>query len=397
MRRKNSYNYKSSYGSKYYRSSYKRYGYKRSNPVKIIFICLLAVLVSGGAVLGGAYFGLFGDDFRFGQVQTQESVSADVKTDVSRTEISKSESSPKEKELTGKWAENVFIYGTQGFEIFNSSDETAKEYAKNVSDIRSQLDDSINVYLLIAPSHSYFDLPDKYKALGSDEEKSINLIYSSVDKNVKVINVNDALKKHKSEKIYFGTDNNWTALGAYYAYESFCKSAGVTPVELKSLESGSISGFKGSLHAATVTDENVNGCPELDQNPDTLVYYKTDGYCRLLEKGESEDREVPMIAEFASGENAYSAFIWGNNPYMKIQTQLKTNRKLCIIKDSFGCAFAPFTAADFDEVFIVDPAYYDGNIINYIEENDYTDVLILNSTSTANITQRNEELETIIK
>ena len=103
-----------------------------------------------------------------------------------------------------------------------------------------------------------------------------------------------------------------------------------------------------------------------------------------------------MIAEFASGSNAYSAFIWGNNPYMKIETDIETDRKLCIIKDSFGCAFAPFTATAFKEVFIVDPAYYEGNVLDYIKENNYTDVLFLNSSSSANTLERVNELKTIL-
>ena len=81
---------------------------------------------------------------------------------------------------------------------------------------------------------------------------------------------------------------------------------------------------------------------------------------------------------------------------MKIETSAGSGRKLCIIKDSFGCAFAPFTAAGFDQVFIADPAYYEGNIIDFIKENKYTDVLILNSSSTANTAGRVDELKTII-
>lgn len=399
MRRRNSYSYKGSYGKGYRRSSYSSYGsYGRRNSsgLKIIIIILICLLLAGGGVFAAAYFGLFGDSFRIGKETEKNSSSQKTESSQqsSKDEASKQE---KKKEPEGKWIENVYLYGTSAFEPFNEYEAASKEYAKTINSIRKELDEKINVYTMLAPSHSLSGLPDKYKnQIGSDEKKSIEKTYAAIDKKVRCINVCDTLQKHSGEYTYFRTDTNWTALGAYYAYEQFCKSAETECIDLKKLESGKIEGFKGSLFAATVTDEKPDGNEVLAQNPDSVIYYKTNGYCRLLENGESEDREVTMIAEFASGSNAYSAFIWGNNPYMKIETEVDTDRKLCIIKDSFGCAFAPFTASAFKEVFVVDPAYYEGNILDYIKENNYTDVLILNSSSTANTAERVNELKTIL-
>ena len=82
---------------------------------------------------------------------------------------------------------------------------------------------------------------------------------------------------------------------------------------------------------------------------------------------------------------------------MKVTTTQKTGKKLCIIKDSYGCAFAPFTTADFDEVFIVDPAYYEGNVIDYIKDNKFTDVLVINSVMNANTSFRLDDIYSIIR
>ena len=402
MRRRNSYSYKGSYGKGYRRSSYRGYGsygdYGRNNhsSLKIIIIILICLLLAGGGVFAAAYFGLFGDTFRIGK-EPEKSVLTSKSE--SSAQVSKAQNSEKkkEKEPVGKWIENVYLYGTNAFEPFNEYQNASKEYAKTINSVRKELDSSINIYTILAPSHSLTGLPDKYRSqIGSDEKKSIENIYAAIDKKIRCINVCDTLQKHSGEYTYFRTDTNWTALGAYYAYEQFCKSAKTDCIDLKKLESGKIDGFKGSLFAATVTDEKPDGNDVLAQNPDSVIYYKTNGYCRLLENGESEDREVTMIAEFASGSNAYSAFIWGNNPYMKIETDIETDRKLCIIKDSFGCAFAPFTATAFKEVFIVDPAYYEGNVLDYIKENNYTDVLFLNSSSSANTLERVNELKTIL-
>ncbi len=384
---------KSSYRSKYPIRSYGgygNYGRKRISPWKIILMifAILAVLAAAAALC--IHFGVFGkkeDDKKTQQISS----SASQPSGQNSTEPS----AEPQKEPETKWVENVFLYGNTGFEIFNENKTAEKEYAAAVSLVKASLGDDVSVYCMIAPTHSLIALPEKYRG-GADEKKSISDVYSALDKRIITVSVEDTMTKHKDEYIYFRTDNNWTAQGAYYAYEDFCTAAQTDPVKLDTLASGKIDGFKGSLHAATITDEQPDGCPELDRNPDTVTYYKTDGYCKLLENGRDEEREVPMIAEFAAGSNAYSAFIWGNNPYMHIETSLQTGRKLCIIKDSFGCAFAPFTAANFDEVMIVDPSYYDGNVLDYIKENKYTDVLVLNSSYTANNSQRVDELKTIL-
>ena len=82
---------------------------------------------------------------------------------------------------------------------------------------------------------------------------------------------------------------------------------------------------------------------------------------------------------------------------MKVTTTQKTGRKLCIIKDSYGCAFAPFVTANYDEVFIVDPSFYEGNTAEYIINNKYTDVLIINSVMNANTSFKANDIMTIIK
>ncbi len=396
-----SYN-RGSYHGGYCRSGYGHYGRKRVSAWKIILITLLCVAAAGGGVAACAYFGVFGDALRFGQPDVvQESAASAVSkapepsAQSSQTSVQPSQAPAEKEKPEGKWVENVFVYDKKGYELFNENKEAAADYVKALSSMRKELGDNVAVYCLVAPSHALYGLPAEEQG-SSDEKKSIETLYASLDQGIHRVNVADALEKQKQKYIYFGTDTNWTALGAYYAYGVFCKEAGLQAVALNSLSSGQIKGFKGSLHAATKTEEHPDGAPELDQNPDTVVYYKTQGYCRLLENGEKEDREVPMIAEFASGPNAYSAFIWGNNPYMKIETNLGTKRKLCIIKDSFGCAFAPFTAANFDEIMVVDPAYYEGNIVEYIKKNQYTDVLVLNSSATANNSERVRELKTIL-
>lgn len=405
-----SYSY-SSYGSRSYNSyGYNRRGRRNGGKGKIIII-VVCIIIALAAAAAGIYF----YPVLFGAKNTEQEPTPQPETTTSSaapeqqskpTEASKQESeesskeeSKPEKELEGKFDGNVFIYDKQGYEIFYGTADYSKPYSDAVAAIKSKLGKDVNVYDITAPTHSLFGLPKRYQELGTDEKQNISDIYKAIGKDVKTIDVTPSLEKHKDEYIFFKTDHNWTALGAYYAYCDFCAAAGVKAIDLNSLSKGSIKNFSGSLFTATVTDSNKNGNSVLSANTDTVIYYSMPGNytCTLLENGKSSPEEVSLLATFAAGSNAYSAFIWGNNPYMHIKTSLKTGRKLCIIKDSFGCAFAPFTVNNFDEIYIVDPRYYDGNVIDYIKKNKYTDVLVLNSVMTANTSIRTDELKQITK
>ena len=404
MSRKSSFGY-SSYGT----HSYKSGGYRnrRKNKKKKIIIIAAIIFVVLVAAAVCIYFFFFN-----GKSTEAEESSAPQVSEASQTsqpsqtpqESSEEESSEitdvsENPNIKGYYDGNVFVYDKQGYEMFYGSQSSAKQYASVISSIKTSLGNNVNVYNMVVPTHSAYGIPKSYRDTASNQQENIETIYSSYSADVKPINLWDTMNAHKNEYVYFKTDYNWTALGAYYGYTEFCKQAGLSPVDIKTLSTGSIKDFEGALTAATKTDSNPKGNKDLLSNPDTVTYYNMPGEysCTLLERGTTEEKNVDMLATFAEGSNAYSVFIWGDNPYMKITTGKKTGKKLCIIKDSYGCAFTPFVAENYDEIYVVDPRYYDGNIINYIKKNGYTDVLIINSVMTANTDIRISELKSIIK
>lgn len=400
---------RSSFGYSSYQHSYGSGGnHKRIGGGWIAAIIIIALALIAG-ITAVVCFVASGDK---GAQQTPDETSAASTTESSpkpdkdeskAQESDKKESSAPEStvspEAEGYYDGNVFVFDGRGYEMFYGTDDSAESYAQAVSEVKKAVGKDVRVYNMVVPTRAPFGLSEKDLSSMNDEKKNIRKIYSSYSEDVIPVDVYKAEEDHKNEYTYFKTDHNWTALGAYYAYKEFCTAIKATPVDIESLSKGSITDFRGSLFVATRTDEKPEGNKELADNPDTVVYYNMPGIesCILLENGKSEEQEVPIIAYFAEGSNSYSAFIWGNNPYMKVKTTQKTGRKLCIIKDSYGCAFAPFTVSCFDEVFIVDPSYYEGNVSDYIKENGYTDVLVINSVIYANTYFRVNDIMSIIK
>lgn len=281
--------------------------------------------------------------------------------------------------------QGVYVWDNKGFELFYGDEEMAKTYANAVSHYRGQLDSSINVYNMVVPTHIAFGLPDRLEAtVGSYSQPDyINNIYNNITADVKTVNVTDSLEDHKTEYCYFNTDHHWTALGAYYAYKDFCKTAGETAVNIDNISANSVQGFVGSLYTAT-------GLEVLQNNPDTVSYYEmpVSYSAQLMQSGSNELEDIySMYYEAATaGSNTYGVYIWGDNPVTKIvNTEGKNGRKILVVKDSFGNALVPWLVNNYDQVHAIDFRYYDGNVAGYCAENGITDVLILNGVmSSAN-------------
>ena len=72
---------------------------------------------------------------------------------------------------------------------------------------------------------------DMLSQLGSaDQGKTLRYMFALENDNVYKVNAFNNMLAHNSEYIYFNTDHHWTALGAYYAYEEFCATAGFDAV-----------------------------------------------------------------------------------------------------------------------------------------------------------------------
>ena len=78
-----------------------------------------------------------------------------------------------------------------------------------------------------------------------------------------------------------------------------------------------------------------------------------------------------------------------------IQTDNRTGRKILLVKESYGNAFAPFLACNFDEVYIVDQRYFELGLVDFVKKHGITDMLFLNNIFAVNTDVRIRELSRI--
>lgn len=258
---------------------------------------------------------------------------------------------------------------------------TGENYAKYLNEFKEKVGSNVNVFNMVVPTSSAFYLPAGYEEYNASHRDSINSIANNL---VNVINIDGyaALEAKTDEYIYTRTDHHWMPLGAYYAAKAFCDVAMVPVKELSTYEPVDVEGFVGTMYAFTEYDEQIKNDPEtfryyIPSTDYTATYYKTDF---------TIDEEVKFFTSIfveqpASG--AYSTFMGGDQKIVKIETENKNGRKLCVFKDSYGNAEIPFFIDSFQEIYVCDVRYFDVYAPDFVKDNGITDVLFTMCTFSA--------------
>ena len=171
----------------------------------------------------------------------------------------------------------MFYGGTYGY---------CDQYMTDVKAFQSALPE-VTVYSMVIPTSVDFYNPTEYKGYTELQKDKIDYIESGL-KSTGVTNVSvyNTLSKHTSEEIYSRTDHHWMPLGAYYAAQVFCKTAGVKVPDIKNYRKETCGGYVGSMYYYS-SDEHLNNDPETyavyySPNEDKL---KTTYYDRYYSNG----------------------------------------------------------------------------------------------------------------
>lgn len=274
---------------------------------------------------------------------------------------------------------SIIVYQNRAIQMFGGSDRMIKSYAELANKYQDELGPNVTMYVMAIPVGSDFYLPEKIKKHVNREKNNIDTLNANLNPSIIPVPAYDNLAKHTNEYIQFNTDHHWTALGAYYAYQAFCKAANITGLSLEAFTKKEIPNFLGTLYYRTLSTD-------LKNNPDHVEYYmvphETEAYFYL--KDSSKPLHGKTYVEFAKGSNAYGVFLGGDYPLMKIVSDVKNKKKILIIKDSYGNALSPYLTSHYEEVYIADYRYFNGNIKKLMQENKINEILLAHNTYVLN-------------
>lgn len=302
---------------------------------------------------------------------------------------------PEEDTVEGEQRGSVFIYKDMALPMFGGNQYAGQRYAQVITKYTEVLGDDVTVYNLVIPSSIEFYLPQKYKNQGitGDEKANIDYIYSQMGDKVHTVDAYTKMDEAKDQYIYFRTDHHWTVRGAYAAYLAFCEEAKLKPVPLEDMEYHRIDGFVGTLYGQT---QDI----KLKENPDYVEYFvpsQPHTTYRYVKNQPYTPYLSTTFADYAtSGVNTYSVFLHGDFPLTHIKTGLGNGRKIAVVKESFGNAFAPFLISHYDEIFVVDQRYFQLGFIDFIHQNGINELLFINNIFAANTDIRINEINRLM-
>jgi len=185
----------------------------------------------------------------------------------------------------------------------------------------------------------------------------------------RLLRVEDALKAHAQEEIYYRTDHHWTSLGAYYAYASYLEQTGRQAMEAEAYVQEILSrDFYGTSYAKA-------GLYSI--KPDAITAMYPDHGSITVDYGTGVLEDTLYDRSFLSKRDQYRVFLKGNYPLTTIRTDVKNGKKLLLVKDSYANTFVQFLISDYEEIQMVDLRYFHMPLADYAKEQKFTEVLML--------------------
>lgn len=278
-------------------------------------------------------------------------------------------------ELTEGLVNGVYVSGSRllDTEISGKNDSVFAENAGYINDFAASYDGT--VYFAAIPSSTgvYGDSLPSHLIKRSDSQQ-INDLYERLGNDIRKIDAYNILKMLKDNYIYYRNDTKWTSYGAYCVYKTVIQKLGFlpTPYDKYTIEHVSDS-FRGNLYNRSLSDKpkaDILDIYRYHDGAEILSFEKlyNDG---TISEGEMFDRSRLDTSYM------YSMYLGEDAPVIKIKTSVQNEKRLLVIKDSYGDCFIPFLVQHYSEIAVVSPRELGGRLSDIIDVDPYGQALFL--------------------
>ena len=257
-------------------------------------------------------------------------------------------------------------------------------YADAISRAADMLEGKCRVFNVFVLHSTTLMLPREYReSIGCACEEDI-LEYLNGRLSDKVYNVDTfhSLLPHNSEYIFFHGDHHWTALGAWYVYEEWCKMAGVEPVGLDRYTESVQEPFYGSLYYKANQSNKLTVDKVYAYTPPGDVHlYIHNGDRDTLDKRGYEEELIKQIRS----TDKYLCFLTGDLPMCTFVNNDITDGSACmILKNSAGNPFCYYFTQHYQYVYVLDyRKYFMRSLSDFVDYYDVDDVIFCFSAGQA--------------
>ncbi|MBD7969364.1 DHHW family protein [Paenibacillus gallinarum] len=287
--------------------------------------------------------------------------------------------------MSGKTENNQVFFGSSGylFERFTYDEEQLGQNIKQIARFaeRHQKDvDSLS--LLLVPNSQTLNgeyLPKYAEATDAPQSPLMDQIFSELSGRVAPVDIREVLQQKKSTaQIYYRTDHHWTTRGAYYGYQAFADTIGLSPTPEAALEAKQ---FSDSFYGTFYTKANQRNI-----TPDHLELLETSlQEYEVCIEGQNTCKNSFYDLNAQNERDKYKVFFGGNYPLVTINIpheEANKDRSIIVFKDSYANAMVPFLAQHYSTIHMIDMRYFRMDVDEYLEEHHFDDMLLLYSVAT---------------
>lgn len=275
------------------------------------------------------------------------------------------------------------IVDNMAYEYYGYDQSAAEYYARLVSTTAQKLKGQTSVYSLIIPTAIGIVFPDnlvaKYSKSYERQGERMEQIFAMMDDSVIPVNCYENMMQHRDEYLYFRTDWHWNGIGAYYAYETFCKTKGITPYTMEQRKLSTFDGYLGALYQQTCGKDSA-----LSQTPDTVYAYHPYSENAYMYFTDSRGNRCSWnIITDVSGNSAdakYYTYAASDQPFAEFYNPDVTDGSVAIVvKESFGNALMSYFVDHYSTVYEIDYRYWSGDLVAFAKEVGADDIIFANN------------------
>ena len=202
-----------------------------------------------------------------------------------------------------------------------------------------------------------------------DEKEVVEKIKDKLE-GIQIIDLIDPLKEHSDEYIYYRTDHHWTTNGAYYGYKEYMDWVGETASEKDQFTINKVS---NNFYGTSYRKANFyNGEPD-----HIYTYIPNQRIDYHISHNNGAESEKLYDEGFLKKVDQYSYFLGGDTALIKIETSIKNNKTIVVMKDSFANSLIPFLMGHYNNIVVADTRYYNGSVSDLVKEFDADEILLL--------------------
>jgi len=262
------------------------------------------------------------------------------------------------------------------------TEERLMEYPKQLdvnqlSDTANQLNDFYRSYqvpmcVIAVPSASEFYGTELLNGLTVPSQASfIDTFYQQFDSSIRKIDVYHVLYTMTDSYIYNRTDSRWTGYGAYCVYCVAIQKMGFAPVSYDQYIVQHTGTFRGKLYESCLYQSvaadtiDIYTCSSGAEETEILAY---------LADGTVEERHLYQETET---EDPAAYYLGESCEKIVIQTDLESQRKLLVLKDSYADCIVPFFLQHYSEICVINVTEMQHPLSELIDVSEYSQILVL--------------------